>query len=140
MHFIIYQSTVLMLDDLLQNAPPDITIYTPLTIGGDFVNKNAAATEFIDLVRRKMDPGSWRRSNFEGAMSTAQNEAEYSLEQTPVDERPSGIDHLALRRWAIAHRQCATAILFLEKEKREAEENLRSQRHDLLQRYVEKNK
>jgi hypothetical protein len=126
MHFTVYQSTVLMLDDLLNSAPPGITIESPLSIGGDFALKNAQAKEFIDLVRRKMDPGSWRRSSFEGAMTAAENEAEYALEQTPMNERPSGIDPLALRRWAIAHRQCAAAILFLAKEKKEAEENLRN--------------
>ena len=140
MHFAVYQSTVLMLDDLLNSAPDGITIDTPLSVGGDFALKNAQAKDFIDLIRRKMDPGSWRRNSFEGAMNAAENEAEYALEQTPINERPGGIDPLALRRWAIAHRQCAAAILFLNKEKREAAENLLNQRHDLLQLYTERNK
>jgi hypothetical protein len=140
MHFVIYQSTVLMLDDILAVAPPGITIHQPISLGGDWAIQNAAANEFIDLTRRRLDSGTWRRQNFEGVMTTASSEAEYSLEQTPVSERPSGIDPLALRRWAIAHRQCARAIQFIENEKQEAEQNLRNQRHNLLERYTEMNK
>jgi hypothetical protein len=134
MHFTVYQSTVLMLDDLLNSAPEGI-VEGPLQLGGDFALKNAAAQQFIDLVRRKLDPGSWRRSDFENLMRMAESNAEHQLEQTPVDQRPGGIDHLALRRWAIVHLQCARAIVFLRGQKREAKENLRNQRSNLLERY-----
>lgn len=137
-HFVIYQSTVLMLDHLLELAPGDM-IEGPLQIGGDFENKNAAALEFVDLVRRKLDPGTWRRQNFESAMHDAQNRAEYDLEKTPMTERPSGVDLLALRKWVIAHAQCVRAINFLEHQRREAKEQLRNQRFELLRRYTEKN-
>jgi hypothetical protein len=140
MHFVVYQSTVLMLDDLLNQKPEGISIHVPLQLGGDFSIQNAAAKEFLELIRRKMDPGSMRRSNFENVMHTAEHEAEHSLEMTPMNERPAGIDPLVLRRWAIAHRQCARAIAFLQHEKARAEEDLRNQRHNLLERYREQNK
>jgi hypothetical protein len=138
MHFAVYQSTVLMLDDLLNSAPEGV-IEGPLQLGGDFVLKNAAAQQFIDLVRRKLDPGSWRRSDFENVMRMAEGDAERQLEQTLVDQRPNNIDHLALRRWAIVHLQCARGIDFLQKQKLEAEENLRNQRFNLLERYRARN-
>jgi hypothetical protein len=140
MHFAVYQSTVLMLDDMLKDAPPGISIAVPLQFNGDFALQNTVAKEFVDLIRRKMDPGSQRRSSFENVMNTAEHEAEYNLEQTPMNERPSGIDPLVLRRLAIAHRQCTRAIQFLEHEKKEAKENLLNQRFNLLQRYREQNK
>jgi hypothetical protein len=139
MHFTVYQSTVLMLDDLLSSAPEGVE-YGPLQLGGDFALKNTLSTEFIGLVRRKLDPGSWRRENFENVMRNAEASAEYELEQTPMEQRPTGIDTLALRKWVIAHQQCANAVAFLKHEKKEAEENLRNQRYNLLQRYIEKNK
>jgi hypothetical protein len=139
MHFTVYQSTVLMLDDLL-NFAPDGIVEGPLQLGGDFVLKNAAAHEFIERVRRKLDPGSWRRSDFENVMRMAEADAERQLEQTPVDQRPGDVDHLALRRWTIVHLQCARGIDFLRRQKLEAEENLRNQRFNLLQRYTEQNK
>jgi hypothetical protein len=138
MHFTVYQSTVIMLDDLLDSAPDGI-VEGPLQLGGDFVLKNAAAQQFIDRARRKLDPGSWRRSDFEGVMRMAEADAERQLEQTPVDQRPSDIDHLALRRWVIVHLQCARGIAFLQRQKLEAEDNLRNQRSGLLERYRARN-
>lgn len=134
MDFAVYQSTVLMLEDLLESAPEGIGP-GPLQIGGDFELKNAQSKEFIELVRRKLDPGSHRRGKFEYVMGNAEKGAEYELEQTPVEQRPNGIDALALRKWMIAHRQCANAIGFLEQQKKEAEEVLRNQRSALLERY-----
>jgi hypothetical protein len=80
MHFVVYQSTLLMLDDLLNSAPEGME-YGPLQLGGDFALKDAQAKEFIGLVRRKLDPGSWRRENFENLMRNAEGSAEYELEQ-----------------------------------------------------------
>jgi hypothetical protein len=91
-------------------------------------------------VRRKLDPGSWRRQNFEGVMANAENGAEYELEKTPIELRPTGVDTLALRKWMISYIQCINAIAFLERERKEAEEHLRNQRSNLLQRYIEMNK
>jgi hypothetical protein len=135
MHFVIYLSTVLMLDNLLEAVPESLAEW-PLGPDGDF----SSATEFVDLVRRKLDPGSWRRMDFEGVMRNAEAIAENTLEETPIDQRPSGIDHLALRKWAIARLQCNQAVIFIKRQKREAEENLRNQRTNLLQRYTELNK
>jgi hypothetical protein len=132
--FTVYQSTILMLENLLESAPTDI-VAEPMELGGDFAIKRASAQGFIDLVRRKLDPGSWRRSDFENVMRSAESIAERQLEETPVEQRPNGIDHLALRRWVIVHLQCARAIIFLQAQKREAEENLRNQRSNLLDRY-----
>ncbi len=138
LNYAVYQSTVLMLDDLLRSAPEGISA-GPLELGGDFATKNEDSKGFIALVRRKLDPGSHRRSNFESEMFHAEKEAETQVEQTPPEQRPAGIDHLALRRYAIAHLQCAKAIVFLQNEKREAEENLLSQRSNLLKQYTLRN-
>jgi len=134
MHFVIYQSTMLMLDDLLSAAPKDMAI-EPLQLGGDFVLKNALAKEFVDLVRRKLDHNSQRRSDFESFMYNAEVTAERRLEETPVAQRPKGVDTLALRRWVIAHMQCVCAIEFLEEQKKEAARNLLNQRSNLLEQY-----
>jgi hypothetical protein len=132
MHFTVCHSTVLMLDDLLKAAPEGIGD-GPLELGGDFVLKNALVQEFTELVRRKLDPGSWRRSDFENVLRNAEGTAERRVEETPMDQRPNGIDPLALRRWAIAHLQCVHAIEFLQKQKKEAEQNFLNQRSNLLQ-------
>jgi hypothetical protein len=134
MHFIVYQSTVLMLDDLLNSAPEGMD-NEPLQLGGDFVLKNVLAKEFVELVRRKLDPGSYRRSNFESVMHNAEVTAERRLEETPVEQRPNGIDTLALRRWVIAQMQCVCAIEFLQEQKNEAARNILNQRSNLLERY-----
>jgi len=135
MHFVVHQSTVLMLDNLLEEAPESLPEWPPEP-DADF----SSATEFIDLVRRKLDHGSWRRMDFENVMRNAEAIADSTLEETPIDQRPSGIDHLALRKWAIARLQYNRAVIFLKGQKREAEANLRTQRANLLQRYVELNK
>jgi hypothetical protein len=132
-NFAVYQSTLQMLNDLLKDAPPVNEFDAPLQLGGDFTNENATAITFLDLVRRKLDPGSWRRTNFENSMLQAASSAEYEVEQTPVEQRPTGIDPLALRKWAIVNRQCSRAVAFLKHEKKEAEQNLLQQRHNLLE-------
>jgi hypothetical protein len=135
LEFAVHQSTVLMLDDLLRSAP-DI-VDEPLQLGGDFSLKNTTSQEFLEIIRRKMDPGSQRRSDFERVMHEASAMAEHRLEQTPIDQRPNGIDPLLLRKWVITHSQCVRAIGFLQSHRAKAEENLLNQRFDLLKRYRE---
>jgi hypothetical protein len=137
--FAVYQSTIQMLDDLLIAAPTE-GIAGPLQLGGLFDHQNEDKMAFIDFVRRKLDPGSWRRQNFEGVMENAAAFAERELEDTPIEQRPTGIDPLALRKWAIIHRQCSSAISFLQHQRNEANENLLGQRYNLLRRYAELNK
>jgi hypothetical protein len=139
MHFVVYQSTLLMLDDLLNSAPEGME-YGPLQLGGDFALKDAQAKEFIGLVRRKLDPGSWRRENFENLMRNAEGSAEYELEQNADGAAADRNRHAGPPKVGNLHRQCANAIAFLKREKKEAEENLRNQRFNLLQRYIEQNK
>lgn len=139
MHFIIYQSTLLMLDDLIDSALAGMGD-GPLQLGAEFAPKSNEAKEFIALVRRKLDPGSWRRQHFEEAMRNSENGAEYELEKTPVELRPASVDALALRKWMISYSQFINAVAFLKRERKEAEENLRNQRHSLIERYSEMNK
>lgn len=134
MHFMVYQSTVLMLDDLLKSSPEGI-FDGPLQLGGDFELKNSQSVQFIASARSKLDHGSFRRSELENTLRLAEGEAEMRLEATPVDQRPTGIDPLALRRWTITHLQCAWAIEFLRRQRSDAEGNLLNQRHGLLERY-----
>jgi hypothetical protein len=131
--FAVYLSAAHMLDWLLKQAPEGFK--AALDLRDDLAAKNEVAGEFLDLVRRKMDPGSYRRSNFEGAMAHAENDANHQVEQTPPNERPENIDHLALRRHAIKYAQCAQAIRFLMKEKREIDDSLLAQRGALLEMY-----
>jgi hypothetical protein len=84
-----------------------------------------------------MDPGTERRAAIERAMDHASNMAERDLEQTPMDKRPDGIDHLLLRKWMIAHFQSIHAIGFLQRQKAKAEQTLLNLRPDLLKRYRE---
>lgn len=134
MHFMVYQSTVLMLDDLLKSAPEGI-FDGPLQLGGDFEHQNSQSLQFIASARSKLDHGSFRRSELENTLYLAEGEAERRLEATPVDQRPTGIDPLVLRRWTITHLQCAWAIEFLRRQRSDAEGNLLNQRHGLLERY-----
>jgi hypothetical protein len=128
----VYLSAVLMLENLLKLAPEGIR--EPIRI--DLVSQKQAESEkFLEIVRRKMDPGSWRRSNFENVMNDAMRSAESHLEQMPLSVRPPGVDPLVLRRHAISYLQCARAITFLQHEKRDVEENLLRQRSDLLAQY-----
>jgi hypothetical protein len=138
MDFLVFQSTILMLDNLLKLAPNDMSA-GPLQIGGDFLPKNAEAQEFIQIIRDRMDPGTERRAAFERAMDHASNMAERQLEDTPINQRPDGIDHLLLRKWIMAHLQCVHAVGFLQRQRAKAEQTLLNQRPDLLRRYRELN-
>lgn len=133
-NYALYQSSLLMLTDLLDSAPEGIQP-GPLQLGGDFALKNDLSKSFIDNVRRKLEPGSYRRMDFENVMRNAEVNAEMQVEHTPMDQRPSGIDPLQIRRWAINHLQCLSAINFLEKQKREVLDNLLNQRAQLLEQY-----
>jgi hypothetical protein len=133
-NYALYQSSLLMLGDLLDAAPEDMG-RGPLQLGGDFSLKNDLSNNFIDLVRRKLDPGSFRRMDFENIMRHAEVNAEMQLENTPMDHRPKGVDPLLLRRWAISHLQCVSAIEFLERQRNEVREKLLNQRPQLLEQY-----
>ncbi len=139
LHFAVYQSTIQMLERLLMVAPVD-GIDSPLELGSSFPLDNETEKEFVALVRRTLYPGSHRRSTFETVMQNAEAAAEHEIEQIPMNRRPQEIDPLAIRKWAITHRQCTRAVAFLEHEKRVAEESLLGQRHNLLELYSEKNK
>lgn len=138
LNYAVYQSTVLLLDSLLKAAPSDVND-GPLQLGGDFSAKNEASQEFVKLVRGRLEYRSHRWSTFENLMQSATNEAEYQVENTPIDQRPQGIDPLLLRRWTIAHLQCVRAVVFLESERKEAQDILLSQRSGLLERYTLRN-
>jgi hypothetical protein len=135
--YAVYVSTVEMLDAILSSAP-DIGD-GPLKLGGNFQFDLVLWNTFIDDVRKRLDPGSWRRSNYEGVMARASNAAEHEVEQTPPDQRPAGIDPLALRKYAIVHRQCIEAIKFVRHQSDEAHEKLLGKRSDLLERYRRRN-
>jgi hypothetical protein len=137
-NYAVYQSSLLMLDDLLDVAPQDVTI-GPLQLGGDFTLKNDLSKNFIDTIRRKLEPGSFRRMDFENVMRHAEVNAETQLENTPMDQRPNGVDPLQLRRWAINHLQCLIAIEFLQKQRSEVRDNLLTQRTQLLEQYQLRN-
>lgn len=138
MHFVIYQSTVIMLDGLLEIAPMS-GVDAPLRLGGDLERNNKLSEEFVTKVRRTLDPGSSRRQRFEVVMGDAESAAEREIEDIQISERPAGVDPLHMRKWAIVQRQCSRAVAFLDHERGEAYENLRGQRHNLLQRYGEIN-
>jgi hypothetical protein len=132
--FVKFQSTIFMFDNLLNLAPDNITD-GPLKLGTDFLPKYTEAQQFIEIIRDRMDPGTERRSSFERAMYHASNMAERQLEYTPIEQRPSGIDHLLLRKCAIAHLQCVNAIEFLKSQRAKTEQYLLNQRPELLKRY-----
>ncbi|RTM14349.1 MAG: hypothetical protein EKK33_06645 [Bradyrhizobiaceae bacterium] len=138
MNFALHQSAALLLESLLKVAPVE-GVDSPLQLGGSFNLENESKAEFLELVRRKLDAGADRRGRFEGVVKSAEYTAEHEVEQTPMESRPTGIDPLALRKWAIVHRQCTRTVAFLQHEKLQVEEGLLAQRHDLLERFSELN-
>lgn len=59
MDFLVFQSTILMLDNLLRLAPNDM-LAGPLQLGEGYLPKNAEALQFIEIIRDRMDPGTER--------------------------------------------------------------------------------
>ena len=70
-------------------------------------------------------------------MNQMEGEAERNLEETPLDQRPSG-DPLKLRRHSIVDLQFERAIQFLRQQKRDVEERLVGQRHTLIERFTQR--
>lgn len=129
----VYESAVFMLDDLLQSAPEGFPEGS-LRVDSNLAGTHAAAEAFLATVRDKMDPGLDRRRRFESVMDGAQHDGEHCVESTPMEQRPLGVDPLALRRHAISYQQCVAAIGFLRRERRHAAKLLLSQRPGLLVR------
>jgi hypothetical protein len=133
--FAVYQTTALMLDDLIRQAPSGIDEKSVVDLSGDPAVRYQTALDYVRRLVNKLDPGTFRGSAFRSLMYSAENEAERHIELTPAHERPPGIDPLQLRRYAIAHRQCWQAVAFLRGQKAEVEEKLRHQRSGLIERF-----
>ena len=132
--FGITQTTVAMLDGLLRMAPDMPAYEGAFRVRDDFALTHEASVDFVRQIGIRLDRGSRRHQMFLSVMMSAEGNAEREVEQTPPEQRPSGVDHLTLRKYAIAYLKCVTAIAFLRSQKREAEEKLVSQRHGLIER------
>jgi hypothetical protein len=123
-----------MLDYLLAAAPPGMD-GPVMRVDADLATTYQASQEFINTIRQRMDPGLERRGRFETEMMEATSHAEQAVEATPPEQRPEGIDHLALRRYAIAGWQCGRAITFLKKDRQKIQQHLLNKRPDLVKRF-----
>jgi len=131
LNFGVRQTTALMLEHLIQlAASPEVT--DAFKSGEDSDAAMESKKWFIGHVSGKLGGGTDRIMRFNSLMRETEGEAERTLEAIPQDQRPGG-DQLKLRRQAIANLQFKRAVQFLKHEKRDVEENLISQRHNLIE-------
>lgn len=133
--FALLQSVFWELDRLLEVAQSPAV--TDGIAKGDEDAHNARRW-FIGYTQQHLGARTWRQNDFINAMAFAESEAERELEATAPEERPSGIDHLTLRKYRISETQFRRAILFLEHQRRELKEKLGGGRHILAERSRER--
>lgn len=133
LEFSINETTFWMLDRLLDNAhSPEVT--DGLAHGQNTEEAHVSRQWFTGYVRQEIGAGTHRQSDYLNVLHAAQGEAERELESIPPDQRPPGIDQLALRRYMTSDLQFRRSILFLQNQKREIRDRLVSQRHSLIER------
>jgi hypothetical protein len=131
LYFSVYQTTAVMLAELIRRAP-DVPDGTKLDT--DFGVTFEAAQGFVRHVAIQLGSGTDRHMRFRALMSETQYATENLLESTPLDQRPAGVDQLVLQRHMVAHSQCSIAIRFLMSEKHRVEEILIGARPGLIER------
>lgn len=127
----VYQTTILLMDDILGKAPTGLSRLMPES--NETLSESAAdMNAFIATVRKELEFKSdrWERHDFE--MKRAEQSADQRIEGTPTSDRPSGIDPLLMRKWAIANAQYVRSIAFLKSEKADAARDLLNHRPKLL--------
>lgn len=127
LNFSVDEATYRMFDYLIRFAD-DPSVSKAINEGSD-ADANDAQRFYISAIR-EMIFGDWLRERFESVMNKAEQEAERQLEETPLDQRPTG-DALVLRKHAITRNQFTYALRFLHRERAAVEQRLLSQRRDL---------
>jgi hypothetical protein len=135
--FGVYQTTLVMLSELVARIPPIYKVDYQAPLPADLSNQQAHndAQVYLQLVRRRICDGSERASRYESVMYNATSAAEQILRSTPQEERPKGIDPLILRDYAISFRQAVYTAAFLCTEQYNIEAAVISQRSTLIDRY-----
>jgi hypothetical protein len=130
LHWAVDETTLALLDDLVAQAPEDIS-GDPLLIE----NLSAPALEerrqYISHVSSRLGPGTHRHSSYLGVVRNAEIDAERGVESISLDKRPADI--LKFRKHVIAQLQCYRTVQFLRSQKQEKEQEILSQRGQLLE-------
>jgi len=134
--FGVYQTTYVMLSQLVDNIPAIYNVDSNAPLPLELANQKAHndAQVFMQSVRNRICDGSDRASKYMNLMYSAERMAEHELKITPPEQRPAGIDPLVLRDYAIAFRQAVLTASFLRGQKHEIEDNIISQRRNLIER------
>jgi hypothetical protein len=120
-------------------------IKEPLKLDASLADTYREAQAFVRKVGSAVnstappDNKTWRYVFFVSAMDHAEADAEEQIRQIPPDERSAGMDHLDLRRFAIANLQSIRALAFLRAEKEEVEKHLLSQRSNIYEQHKLRN-
>jgi hypothetical protein len=136
--FAVDAATLLMLDDLIAQAPT-AALSPELPLDAKYEAGHLAALEWARVVQRKIG-GTDRENEWFSILHQAEYDAEKMLENTPQDQRALGIDPIILRRYGISYLQCARTLSFLNSQRNEVHERMLSKRSDLINRYSKRNK
>lgn len=136
--FSLLQATVAMLKGLLEIAPQKGDLNSRES-PEDLSGLCEAREEFVRKAASTIGAGTHRHSSYVSIVNQAGYEAEHFIKQIPPAQRPASIDPLDLRRYEIARFQCLRAIAFLNGETKKMEEEVRSQRSQLIERYYHRN-
>jgi hypothetical protein len=131
LYFALLESTVVMLDQLIESAP-DGNI--PRNQSGDAVND---AYEIISgYIRRVLGElrDSDRGMSARGVLQTAEQNAEHELGLFLRENPSRNVDVIALRRHFIVEKQRDFILPFLRRERAEGLQNIRNKRGDLIDR------
>jgi hypothetical protein len=135
--FGVYQTTLVMLSELVDRIPKiyNVDYHAPFPLNLSNRHAHDDAQVYLQSVRNRICDGSERAGRYESVMRNAEGVAEQLLRSTPQEERPSGIDPLVLRDYAISFRQAVFTAAFLRTEKHRIEGSIISQRRTLIDRY-----
>jgi hypothetical protein len=131
--FGVSETTFWMLDNLIDlSESPSVT--DGFKNGVDKEEAHQSRNFYIGFVRKQLDAGTPRHSEFLNVMQDAEIDAELHLKSIPQDQWPSGIDPITLRKYKISDVQFRRTVQFLRKEKKETKDRLISMRHSLIER------
>lgn len=136
--FSVLQATVAMLKGLLEIAPQQGDL-TAREAPEDLHGLCEVREEFVRKAASTIGAGTHRYSSYMSIVNQAGHEAEHFIKQIPPAQRPTTIDPLDLRRYEIARFQCLRAVAFLNGEAKKMEDEVRSQRSQLVERYYRRN-
>jgi len=84
--------------------------------------------------------GTQRASELRNVLRHAEDETDFRLKERPLDQWPTQLNLVDLRRYSIAATQRKMLIEYLERQLREVQKNTRGMRDTLLERHQERTK